>query len=183
MQCLTCMCVYSCACVCTRNNFFFLSSNACWNVYNPSSVRIYHHDGAGRFTAVSFISFISSVYLCRRRLWYDNVCPGYSQQHLESYFCNPFSPFSPLIYTHKYSLMFVFFWRVASFRDNLMGWDYELHQKKNSQLNLWNSATQTILALLTQFSGLSIWGLHPERWMECHVWWLQKKTKTQERLF
>lgn len=96
-RCLICMCVYLCVCVCTRNTFF-LSSNACWNVYNPSSIYIYLHDGAGRFTVLSFISFILSVYRCRRQLWYDNVCPGYSQQQLGNYFCSPFSPFSPLIY-------------------------------------------------------------------------------------
>lgn len=84
--------------VCFFRNTFFLCSNACWNVCNPSSICIYLQDGAGRFTVRSFILLILSVYLCRRQLWYDNVCPGYSQQQLENYFCYAFSPFSPLIY-------------------------------------------------------------------------------------
>lgn len=80
---------------------FFLSSNACWNIHNPSSVCIYLRDGAGRFTVLSFffLFLILSVYLCRRQLWYDNICPGYSHQQLQNYFCYPFSPFAPLIYT------------------------------------------------------------------------------------
>lgn len=89
--------------VCLYQKHFYLSSKARWNVYNSSSICIYLHDGAGRFTVLSFIAFdktfdILSVYLCRRQLWYDSVSPGYSQQQLQNYFCYPFSPFSPLLY-------------------------------------------------------------------------------------